>query len=231
MTRRPENTLLALENALRLGANAIEFDLQLNLDNDFIVIHDDTLLRTAGVRKSVLSNHTSDLQSISVHQPDRYRKTFFPQTIPLLHDVLKLLDKYPQAKAFVEIKEESLTHWGIETVMQQLLTELAPYDRQCILISFSFAAIAYARAQNILPCGWVIKKYQKPYQLQAERLQPQYLICNYHKLPTRGKLWQGTWQWLLYDIKQTKKAQRLAQRGVSHFETGDIETILNGTST
>jgi glycerophosphoryl diester phosphodiesterase len=43
----PENTLQSLEMAFEIGCRGVEFDLQLTKDGTIIVLHDDTLLRTA----------------------------------------------------------------------------------------------------------------------------------------------------------------------------------------
>ena len=42
----PENTLPALEKAIRLGADFVEFDLQTTRDGGFVLLHDRTLNRT-----------------------------------------------------------------------------------------------------------------------------------------------------------------------------------------
>ena len=46
--RFPENTMPALENALRFGADMIETDVHMTSDGELILIHDRSLLRTAG---------------------------------------------------------------------------------------------------------------------------------------------------------------------------------------
>ncbi len=225
MTRYPENTLLALTHALQLGAN-IEFDLQMNADQDFIVIHDANFKRTSGINGSVLESRTKDLNAISVHQPNFYLQQFFPQPAPKLDEVLKLLSHYPEAQAFVEIKKESLSYRGIDTTMKPLLQKLKPYSQQCILISFDFDAIAYAKEYSDLLVGWVLKKYNPSYLKWAKQLQPDYLICNQRKIPRKGKLWAGSWQWMLYDILDSNKALKYTQREIAYIETGDIEGMI-----
>ena len=46
METHPENTIAAFEEAIRLGAQMIEFDVRLTKDNIPVVIHDDTVDRT-----------------------------------------------------------------------------------------------------------------------------------------------------------------------------------------
>ncbi len=47
----PENTLLALEKAIAAKADFWEIDVQLSLDDELMVVHDETLLRTSDIAK------------------------------------------------------------------------------------------------------------------------------------------------------------------------------------
>ena len=49
----PENTLPALELALRLGADGVEVDVQRSADGVLVLVHDTDWLRTAGVARRV----------------------------------------------------------------------------------------------------------------------------------------------------------------------------------
>src|SRR5689334_8526448 len=46
MSTHPENTIPALEEAVRLGAHMIEFDIQLTKDGALVLMHDATVNRT-----------------------------------------------------------------------------------------------------------------------------------------------------------------------------------------
>ena len=45
----PENTMLAFEKAVEAGADGIELDVQFSKDGELVIMHDETLNRTAGV--------------------------------------------------------------------------------------------------------------------------------------------------------------------------------------
>ncbi len=49
----PENTVASFDEAVRLGARAVEFDLRLSADGVPVVLHDDTLDRTTNGRGPV----------------------------------------------------------------------------------------------------------------------------------------------------------------------------------
>jgi len=60
----PENTLPALEKAVRLGADYVEFDVRTTRDGMFILLHDGTLNRTTGGRGSVRDQSGSNLGAL-----------------------------------------------------------------------------------------------------------------------------------------------------------------------
>jgi glycerophosphoryl diester phosphodiesterase len=61
-----ENTLPAFEAAIAAGADGIEFDVRLSSDGVPVIIHDDTLTRTHGVRRRVAELTVDELRSFGV---------------------------------------------------------------------------------------------------------------------------------------------------------------------
>ena len=61
-----ENTMPAFEAAIAAGADGIEFDVRLSSDGVPVIIHDDTLTRTHGVRRRVVDLRVEDLRSFGV---------------------------------------------------------------------------------------------------------------------------------------------------------------------
>jgi glycerophosphoryl diester phosphodiesterase len=62
----PENTLAAFAAAIAVGADGIEFDVRLSGDGVPVIIHDDTLQRTHGLRKRVADLTVEELRSVGV---------------------------------------------------------------------------------------------------------------------------------------------------------------------
>ncbi|OGZ01640.1 MAG: hypothetical protein A2946_02095 [Candidatus Liptonbacteria bacterium RIFCSPLOWO2_01_FULL_53_13] len=60
----PENSLSALREAFRRGFG-IETDLRLTKDNDFLIIHDDTFLKTANVRRRVIDTTLAEAEKLT----------------------------------------------------------------------------------------------------------------------------------------------------------------------
>src|SRR5688500_5538551 len=57
----PEHTMVAFENAVRLGVDELEADTQLTADGDLVLLHDDTLDRTTDCTGPVLETTTAEL--------------------------------------------------------------------------------------------------------------------------------------------------------------------------
>jgi len=226
MAHYPENTLLALSEALQVGSTFIECDVQLSRDHMPMVIHDADLIRTTGQLGSVFDYDEQQLRSYSAGYHERFGKQFFDQTIPSLSDVVVLLKQWPLAKAFVELKRHSLKQWGRELVLQQVMAVLRPIQSQAILISFDYEVLVLAKERGAAQIGWVIERWDEQSRAMAQQLQPDYLFGNYDKLPNReSDFWSGPWQWVIYDVVDLSIAAELVKLGVM-VESKDIKTLI-----
>ncbi|MGH8505420.1 MAG: glycerophosphodiester phosphodiesterase, partial [Stenotrophobium sp.] len=59
----PENTLPAFRNAVRLGVDQLEMDTQLTVDNQLVIIHDDTVDRTTNCSGAVNSKTLAQVEA------------------------------------------------------------------------------------------------------------------------------------------------------------------------
>jgi glycerophosphoryl diester phosphodiesterase len=225
MQRFPENTWLGLSAALEAGACWLEFDVQLCRDGQFVVLHDDSFIRTAGIDASVFAVDSENIP-VSVHEPQRFANRFAPTPVANLASVLQHLAAWPDARAMVELKQESIDRWGLDVVMAKLVPLLVAHQPQCTLIAYNKAALQRCRRQADLAVGWVLDRYDAEHRARAAALNPEYLICNYRKLPDNEIPWPGPWQWMLYDITNPEQAMAWAARGVALIETGDIGAML-----
>ena len=62
----PENSIAAFEAAIAAGTDGIEFDVRLSRDGVPVIIHDDTLQRTHGLRGRVVDSSANELGSVGV---------------------------------------------------------------------------------------------------------------------------------------------------------------------
>ena len=86
----PENTLAAFKAAIALGADGIEFDVHLTRDGVPVVIHDETLYRTGGVRKRVADMTFTELNKIDVGS--WFNNQFEHERVPSLAQLFELFE-------------------------------------------------------------------------------------------------------------------------------------------
>ncbi len=219
-SRYPENTRVGIEAALRAGVPSVEFDVQLSVDRVPVVIHDLSLDRTAGVSGRVSELRASELASVSVHEATRLGARFADEPLPLLADIVALLDDWPGARAFVEIKRESAERHGVDETVALVMDVLAPVRERCVVISFVERAVISARRLGAIATGWVLNHYDEDARRLADTMAPDYLICDYRKFPDPpAALWSGPWRWGSYEITQASHALALAGRGVCLIES------------
>ena len=225
MATYPENTLAGLEAALQCGAVYVEFDVQSTADGVFVMFHDEELKRVTGVEGKLFETTYQALKELCICESERFPNASFSEPVSTLAEVVRLLQRYPKATAFVEIKEETIDEFGVEKVIDQLLEEIAVIRRQCVVISFHQEALKYVQSKGGFRVGWVLHKYDEQHHKQAQGLNPDYLIVNHTKLAEDQAPWRGDWDWMLYDITDPELALKYAD-DVTFIETGDVCAML-----
>lgn len=224
----PENTTIGITAALELGAKAIEFDIQLTKDHVPILFHDDTLQRVTSENGCVFDLEFKELKSLGSGESQRFGNQFDSTRICSLSEMISLLEQYPQVEVFVELKEESFKNFGIELVVEKVLQVLNPIKQQCVIISFEQKSLSYVK--EIMPeykVGWILTTYDKESFVIAEKLRPEFLICNYKKIPKEiSQLQPGLWSWMLYVTNDINQAKYLYEYGAEYVETDDIGNMI-----
>lgn len=225
-SRYPENSRVGIEAALRAGVPCVEFDVQLSADGVPVVIHDPSLERTAGISGRVSELSMAELAAVSVHEPARFGTRFVGEALPCLADIRDLLQDWPKAHAFVEIKRESAEAYGVDDTVARVLDVLAPVREQCIVLSFVERAVMAARRLGASATGWVLNYYDDDARRLADAIAPDYLICDHRKLPAPpASLWSGPWHWGSYEVTDVLHALGLIERNIQVIESmaaGDL---------
>ena len=92
----PENTISAMKNALDLGVNTLEFDLQLSKDGDVVVSHDNYFHPRYSIRP--------DGTPVQEDDPKEYLYTMSYDSIARYEVGLKHVDRWPTQKKIHEVK-------------------------------------------------------------------------------------------------------------------------------
>ena len=145
----PENTLAAFRRAIECGSDGIEFDVQLAADGVAVVIHDDTLERTAGRSGSVTELTSEELATLDVgswfnrENQDSADPEFAEQTVPTLRETLDLLSGFA-GRIFVELKSNGPDILPLCEAVSEIIND-SPLKPQLVVESFRLAAIPAIR--------------------------------------------------------------------------------------
>lgn len=88
----PENSLAAIERAIAVGANVVELDIRKSADGELFIMHDDTLLRMAGIDRDAETFTIAELQAIALLEDDGgEHRAVTDQRIPTLKQALEII--------------------------------------------------------------------------------------------------------------------------------------------
>lgn len=216
----PENTLPAFSSALDAGLGWVELDVQLSADRVPFVIHDSTLDRTTRGRGDLRLMTARELERVDAGEPTRFGDRHLATALPRLAEFASLLDRYPQAQAFIELKRASLQHHGRPRCIERVLEALAPVAARCVFISFDERAVDMARRQTGLRIGWVLRGYRRGQLDTLAALAPEFAFVNYLKLPDdHAQLLVGPWRWAVYEVTDGRRALLERARGAALVES------------
>ena len=224
--RYPENTLISIQAAVEAGAPWFEFDLQLSSDLVPFLCHDDSLQRTAGLDRLIMDMSAKELSSVDVgyaeHFGDRYAGT--PPT-PLA-ELVDWFGKHQGVQAFVEIKAESLEHFGHAGVVERIMQTVRPVLDRCVIISFDAQALKLARQMGAGPVGWALEDIGPDTVKAAQGFKPEYLFVGDRRFTQAHAAFQGPWQWAVYQTQDPQRALQLTEQGADLVETNAIGDML-----
>tara|TARA_B100000767_G_scaffold254047_1_gene259120 strand:+ start:1817 stop:2527 length:711 start_codon:yes stop_codon:yes gene_type:complete len=216
-SKYPENTITALDEAVKVGVEMVEFDVQLTKDGVPIMIHDGNFKRTTGLDLSVFELNKKD-----------FHNHIDLKAVSSVEEVMVWLKGNPRVKAFVEIKQESILFHGLEKCMKALKDACETALAQCVLISFNPYAVEEAIKTGFHQIGWVVISYDVAGEKMARKINPNYLFADTEILPEgTGKLWEGRWEWVIYEVVSNEVARKLHPRGVDIIETKEVEKMLS----
>ncbi len=129
----PENTLPAFENALRVGADALEMDVHLTKDGHLVVIHDDTVDRTTNGSGSVAEFSLRELKELDAayrwQEGDNFPYRGQGIRIPTLTEIL---EQFPDTIKIIEMKPDD------PNIAAALGTMLREWEQDELVIVGSF---------------------------------------------------------------------------------------------
>lgn len=136
----PENTMPAFEKAVEAGADIIELDVRQTSDGVYIVMHDESLSRTANVKRKVGEVDFAYIEKLDAGSS--YDRSFDGTHIPTLEEVLQFAVEY-DVFLNIELKPAKTDQNYVEGIVD-LLHEY-DYVEHCVLGSQSLKALREAK--------------------------------------------------------------------------------------
>ena len=154
---RPENTLAAFEEAVRVGADGIELDIHLSKDGEVVVIHDETVDRTTDGCGRISQMTVADLRELDAGA--WFDVAFAGQKIPTLLEVFELLEEMGFKGCFnVELKTGKEPYPGMEQKVRDLLDK-RDWPFEVMYSSFSLRALLRMhRLDPVAEVAYLVKK-------------------------------------------------------------------------
>lgn len=162
-TQYPENTLLAFKKALEAGADGIETDLRLSLDEEVILFHDADLKRITGYDGRPEALTLTALKKLDAGEGE---------SIPTLYELLQLMQG--RATLILEIKYNPSTYKRLcEITIQLIEDKLGWVEVSC----FEDKVLEYLHQLN--PHLKLHKLIDKASTLEAKDFETQYGYVSY----------------------------------------------------
>ncbi len=218
--RGPENTIIALQQAISDEADWAEIDVQLTADKQLVVMHDTDLARVGGGKRRVGQATLAEIQKLdagSLFAP-RYRGEQipnFPKFLTAARDQIRLnVELKPHGKS----DEEPLTRQVIAAI------RAAKMVSQCRICSQSYAAIQLARQlEPAIPIGFIVATEIG----DSTKLPVDFLMVK-HSLATRDFVDRAHAQGIqvhAWTVNEPKLVAPLLDAGVDNLITDDVVAI------
>ena len=211
----PENTLAAFKKGLAVGADMLEFDVQLTRDRIPIVIHDSTLLRTHNKGHIIrLSTHASIQEA-----------TAKGHKIATLEEVLDAF--FGKVLLKLEIKSRGAGKVAAELIKKKYVKK--PSDWQNILFS-SFKALELASVRRVSQRAELAMLHDRnPFVFMAYQRRLHFTAIGFHRLRVNALSLEVAKQLKLftyvYTVNRPDAARRLEAQGLDGLVTDDPRAI------
>lgn len=215
----PENSLEGFTHAVESGASYVETDIHLTADGIPVLSHDANLLKLTG-KQIIVSDHNYEvIKDMPAGFKERFDDQFEHCRVATLNQFVDLMKKWPNVTCFIELKAAALNYFGPKAV-DIIVEALHDIQSQCVLISFEYDALSYAKSKYDLPIGWVLPEWSEENRNKAKELSPRYLFVDGDICPEdKTDVWTGSWEWAVYTVNKAEGVEHFAGLGIELIET------------
>jgi len=216
----PENTIPALREAVRLGADALEIDVQPTADGSIVLMHDRSPLRTTNLRhvrtaKVGLSVQRFTLAELAGLDAGSWKSPTFAGTpVPTLRDVVHAL-RGTDARLVVELKPAPVDP---RSYVRAVLDELGSHSR-ATLMSFD-RAICEAALPVHHAVGLVTRS--RPSREDLERFDEFHVSARRVDRALVERVHESGGTLTAWTVDDPQHVERLGALGVDSVTTNDV---------
>lgn len=138
----PENTLASFQQAIQLGVDGVELDVQRTADGHIVAIHDESVNRTSNGFGRVVDMTLDELRHLDFAHGFAGRRNV---KIPTLQEVLELF-RETTLTVNIELKNTIVLYPGMEDDVVRIVNEFGMLDR-VIISSFNHYSLANLRGK------------------------------------------------------------------------------------
>ena len=157
-----ENSLAGILHGIEVGSDIVEFDVRATKDGVVVLLHDEDLMRVAGVDRKLAEVSFAELQKLQIFHKEPF-VTFD-----------EVLEQTKKTRCFVEIKEVD--------IVSKVMGTIAKYEafNRCTIISFFEEALVKAkRIEPKIQTGLIYYrgKIETAKEIGADLVLPYYKIA------------------------------------------------------
>ena len=176
----PENSMEAFQLAYDMGADGIEFDVQMTKDGHLVVVHDEEISRVSDGQGYIKDYTLGELRRFQFNRTHPEYKNI---KIPLLEDVL---EQFKEKKDFlfnIELKNNIFAYEGMEERIISLVKEMGLLDR-ILFSSFYHKSMLRLRKINsnaktaFLYCDGILDVHDYAKKYAVEAVHPAWYLLN-----------------------------------------------------
>jgi len=225
----PENTMIAFEKAVEMGAEMIELDVMLSKDRVPIVFHDAKLNQHTNGSSYVKHYTLKELKELDAGS--WFNPKFSNQEIPTLEEVLDFASG--KIALNIEIKTEAVSNDiknGIEEKVLQLVKEHG-MQKHVLFSSFDYRAVRhFKKLDPNIPVALLYEKNQSnrllPHQL-VEKYNVDAFNCSYRQLKRKwiADINKFDIPAFIYTVDSKRRMQKLIAGGVTGIFTNKPDLL------
>ncbi len=228
----PENTISAIEAAIEVGADAVEFDIQFTSDGSAVLFHDDTLERTTNGSGLIREQTLEELAMLDAGS--WFSPQFSGEPIPTLALALARIDLRVTG-VYAEVKG-SAKHDEIRRIIQTVME--TGDEARMVFIAIDWSVLDRLRAlRSELNIGYIVQRASRAEEAIARASQDSRALINFdakilldNPEVANYAIREGI-DMVAWTVDDSIDAARLLEVGVRRITTNQVATLLRWKAT